>query len=483
MDTAEKLHGTLTPVASAQAFLRRPILRAVLALGIFAAVMHSTPLLAQAEHPQLLTSVRTEKGVYRPGERVRIIGKVLDITGAEQGGLVELQVVKQEAGQEVKQPTEQEEWSGTGNGLSPRVYRVRLGLNGADFWDAGFTNKPPAPRKDNIVYRVTLGLYGSDFWDDGFIIPREPRKDKRGQSQYEHYIVKARAHSQGSSAEDEWSSEAPFTAEESSWLLIGLLCLVPISLAVLLSVFMMAPTKRAAGWSLLLVFISGLCFLGGALLMPALISSSPNLEADLRTTPIGIAKVTTNDWKNLQWALNIGGTIKTNPEKPAKNQHQDYFSVSLLQGGFAVPLFVFTLGLVGAVINMLMKFPECLHAYDKITPGAANEAEKVSELRGAAFRYFIYILTGPFLGIIVYSLVAMTDYSEGPVLSIMAFSVGFIADRIVEKLLTVAGRILDLNKSGHEQEQSTSDNTRSSPGRPPSVGHKKLARNGVVHSM
>lgn len=117
-----------------------------------------------------------------------------------------------------------------------------------------------------------------------------------------------------------------------------------------------------------------------------LISFSPGTEAIFRTTPVGIAKVTTDKIKELQWTLNIGGVIDAN---------------NLLRGGYAVPLFVLVLAILGGVTSMLLKLPEFLRAYDLIPAETPEEAESVSKLRTDVFKYFVYILTAPFVGMIV----------------------------------------------------------------------------------
>ena len=95
---------------------------------------------------------------------------------------------------------------------------------------------------------------------------------------------------------------------------------------------------------------------------------------------------------------------------------------------------------------MLLKLPEFLHEYDQIPEGAMEEAVKVSELRAKVFRYFVYILTGPFLGMMAFSLSTLADYTNTLALSVIAFSVGFISDQIVESMLAVAGNVLTRSK-------------------------------------
>jgi hypothetical protein len=187
------------------------------------------------------------------------------------------------------------------------------------------------------------------------------------------------------------------------------------------------PNRAAARTMLFAIYGSGFFFLLVALGGPLLISLSPTLEALLRTTPVGLVKGATEKIKDIQWVVNIGGVLGSD---------------NVLKGGYSVPLFLLVLGVMGGVISMLLKLPDFLHEFDAIGSNSPTESVDVSNLRAKVFRYFVFIVTGPFLGMIVYSLAVLADYTNALALSIMAFSVGFISDHIVEAMLSVSENVL-----------------------------------------
>ena len=336
---------------------------------------------AIAGPPRLLISVRTEKSLYKNGERVKILGKVVNLSGDPVPSVVDLRIFRKDGSPD--QPD----------------YRVLVEPRTPDFSDEGFS--------------VVLG-------DDGSIL----------HGQAVEFIVGAEAKSRGGGEPS--LAATSFRGQEIGYLGVLKIFAVPvlIVLGFLVSslwVFTLEPTRGAAKSAIWVIYASGLLFLLVALVGPVLISVSPTAETLIGTTPVGIAKVTTEKIKEMQWTINIGGTIGAD---------------NVLKGGYAVPLFVVVLAIVGCVINMLLKLPEFLREYEAIRAGQPGEAERVSILRDNVFKYFVYILTGPFLGMMLYSLVTLADYTNALALSIMGFSVGFIADRIVETILIVAGNVL-----------------------------------------
>jgi hypothetical protein len=171
-------------------------------------------------------------------------------------------------------------------------------------------------------------------------------------------------------------------------------------------------------------------FLAMTLAGPLLFSFSPATEAFLRTTPIGLAKVTTEKGKELQWVLQIGGTI--GPENRAA-------------GAFSIPLYLLLLAMIGGVVNMFLQLPRCLEAYYRISreTDIEKQEELVATFRAAVCEYFVYILAAPFLGIVLYGLMAAADYTNVWILGVMACSVGFMSSRIVEVLVSFSAQILD----------------------------------------
>src|SRR5262249_7661077 len=115
----------------------------------------------------------------------------------------------------------------------------------------------------------------------------------------------------------------------------------------------------------------------------------------------------------------------------------------MLKGGFAVPLYVLILSVVGAVISMLLELPDFLRDYEAIHTGAPDESARASTLSSEVLKYFVYILTGPFLGMIAYSLASLLASTSVFVLSVVAFSVGFISDALVEAMVSFATGILN----------------------------------------
>ncbi len=332
--------------------------------------------------PRLLISVRTDKSLYKNGERVRITGRVVNLAGELLPSVVDLRVARRDRS------------------------------------------------LDQPEYRILLEPRGPDFSDDGFSLYL-PTDDSVLRGQQVEFVAAAEVTPRGG-GESSVAATA-FRAEEFGYLGLVKIYAAPVLIvfAFLVStllVFMMDPTKRAAKYAVWVVYASGWLFLLVGLVGPLLISASPSAETLIRTTPVGIAKVTTEKIRDLQWTINIGGTIGSD---------------NVLKGGYAVPLFVLVLGIVGGVINMLLKLPDFLRDYEAVQAGDASEAARVSTLRDNVFKYFVYILTGPFLGMMVYSLVTLADYTNALALSIMGFSVGFVSDRIVQTLLVVAGNVLN----------------------------------------
>lgn len=346
----------------------------------------SRPVPNKEEQPRLLVSIRTDKAIYKNGERVKIIGKIVNLTGDLKPSVVDLRIVR-------------------------------------------IVNPDKPPNWEEPDYRVLIEPTSSDFTDENFTI-QLPLQDSAFQDQRVEFKVGAEATIRGGTAPSTVVIISFAAGEVGYYRLIKIFSapiIVVLSFVVLsLSVFLMQPNKRVAKYALWVIYGSGPLFLLVALLGPLLISFSPGTEALIRTTPVGIAKVTTEKIKDLQWTVNIGGVV----------------SDGVLKGGSGIPLFVLIWAMVGGVISMLLKFPEFLRQYHSIAIGVDAEADNVVSFRSNAFKYFIYILTGPFLGAMFYSLLTLLDYTNAAALTVAAFSVGFVSDRVVETIIAVAENIL-----------------------------------------
>lgn len=350
--------------------------------------------------PRLLASIRTEKGIYKNGERVKILGKVVNIAGDTRvASVVDLRVFRK---------------------LKPEERERSPGLR--------------TEKDREVVYRTLLEPQSTEFSDDGYVIQFPSQEVILWLTKQVEFDVGAevipRGPGEGSIAATSFAAEEIGNLKllQVFLMLVGMLFYV---LLLIYLVFMKEPTKMAARNMLLVVYGSGLFFLLLALGGPLLISFSPTMEALFRTTPVGLVKATAEKVKDLQWMVNLGGVLGSD---------------NALKGGYGIPLFVLILGMVGGVISMLLKFPEFLHEYDVIEVGGREETRQVSDLRAKLFRYFVYILTGPFLGMVVYSLVTLADYTNTLALSLMAFAVGFIAEQIVQAMLAVARNVLERAK-------------------------------------
>lgn len=369
---------------------------------------------------RLLLSVRPDKAIYRPGERVRISGKLVNLDAVPFSSVVMLEFFRRNAQEKVE---------------------------------------------DAATYTAIIETRPSEtsFMDEGYAIQVQESTSIgeaiRGQSV--PFKVRASAWLQAQGASDKPAySETSFLVEDVGYAqllkLIGLpVLLVVVFLALCLRWFTNEPTKHSAKQAMLLVYASGLLFLLLALAGPFLISFSPGTEALVRTTPVGIAKATTEKIKDLQWIVNLGGTISGD---------------GIVKGGYAVPLFVIIWGVIGGVISMLLKLPDFLREYDAILAVQSGEAQAASELRQRVFRYFVYILTGPFLAMMVFSLATLADYTNAMALGILGFSVGFASDSIVEAILSMTSGFLTRIKTRFASgDPGNGGSGGTSPQKPPAV--------------
>jgi hypothetical protein len=344
--------------------------------------------------------VRTDKGTYRPGERPIINGRMLFGVGVPATGFVRVTIYEM--------------------AVDPPVATNKI--------DKG--HEPV--RYDNIV-EVRAG----DFKDDGFVIPRPHEEVFQWSTNQARYGVWAKALTEVKESEEkdaqvkDWEASTEFQSQETGIgsLLFFILGSVGTLIYVLVMVqfaFLRTPTKAADKTMLFMTYTIALVCLALPFLAPLLIASSSDLETLLRTTPVGFLKAPAGTPAEMQWLVNIGGVLDTS---------------GALKGGVAIPLLVLVLSLVGASINMLRKLPHFLSLYDAITDDAVNPAGKGGpgeELRAGLFQYFVYILVSPFIAMTAYCLMNIVNYTNTNALMVVAFSVGFISDSVVEAILSKA---------------------------------------------
>lgn len=340
--------------------------------------------------PSLRVSVTTDKAIYRDGEKVSITGRVVNIDGEPVRSLVD----------------------------------VRVAVKGKTDGKADL---------ENPIYRNLLDVGMGEFVVDGYKVQMPAPDDTLHDNRVEFTVV-ARAEPIGGGVGD--VAVASFSSEQLGWIRVGRILVPPamffLGLTIAALAFTMGqPSRRGVKWALIALYTASLLFLLSALAGPLLISFSPGTEALFRTTPVGIVKIVgATDGAN-QWVLNVGGVLDANGK---------------IGGGFTVPLYILILSLIGAVISMFLKLPDFLKMYRSMSDDPTDAMKQASALGTEAFKYFTYIVTGPFLGMIVFSLASLVESTNVFVLSVVAFSVGFISDGIVETMVSFSEGLLDRAK-------------------------------------
>jgi len=335
----------------------------------------------------LLVSVCTDKPIYRNGERVRLTIKVFNPRGDLQPSVVDILINR-------------------AGSTAPRdLYKNLMQAKDGPLTDDGYQVQLPLPE---------IG----DAWND----------------QHEEFEVRVGAISRDGILGD--VAITSFAAEEVGWgclvkIFVPPLGFVLVMVAACLWISLKSPGRPMAKLAILVLYSAGFLFLLLALTAPLLVSLSPGTEALFRTTPVGVVKVAASKAADIYWAVNIGGVIDSD---------------GTLKGGFAVPLYVLILSVVGAVISMLLELPAFLRTYEAIPTSGPEESKEASKLSSEVFKYFVYILTGPFLGMIVYSLASLLSSTNAFVLSILSFSVGFISDGVVETMVSFSTSLLNKAK-------------------------------------
>ena len=341
---------------------------------------------------QLKVSVSTDKGIYRDGEKVKISGCVFDLSGGAGSALVDVRIAEN--------PNE---------------------------------NDPKADIENNAIYRTLLKVPMGPFVVEDYKIQLPASKSALDDNRVK-YAVAARVVPIGEGDGDLVFTS--FAAVEIGWSrvfkILGPPAIFFVGLTVAALGFTMGKaSKRGARYALIALYCASLMFLLFALGGPVLISFSPGTETLFRSTPVGIVRVAGDSNAASQWVLNVGGILGAEGN---------------IGGGLAIPLYILILSLIGAVISMFLALPGFLRDYRAIPETPGESVKPASVLVTEAFKYFTYIVTGPFLGMIAYSLASLLDATNTFVMAIVAFSVGFISDGIVETMVSFSTGLLNRAK-------------------------------------
>lgn len=222
-------------------------------------------------------------------------------------------------------------------------------------------------------------------------------------------------------------------------------------------------------------YLAILVYLSAPLLLPIFLRQSyPDVEAEMRKTPVGLVEGITaaerDDPKaERQWYLNIGGVVVNEPG-PAGGERQ------VLTGGLAVPFFILVLSCLGGAINMTRKVPEyhddalrpdplsrfILGGWRKMRrlveptpvaekgetarpekrPKTSDDESEDEWWRVGLIKEYMYLISAPFLAIVTYYLLLWLDLTQKPVIVLGSFAVGLISDQIVERIIKVVQGLL-----------------------------------------
>jgi len=354
---------------------------------------------------RLYINIRTDKVVYKNNEAVTISGRIY---GSEGGS----QVKGEHLVQILANPFFE---APTFGGLPPRVKAGDAQIKGRTSPDV----KMP-PQYINLIAKD--GAFTTNE-----LVMQVPEYDKWYGYRGRYNITATVTALQDPAAPIFGMNTKTILVQEIGWnkiiLALGLPMLlalvIPLSIVLVMS---MTPTKKAATAALWCVYLFGLFSLAVTLGLQPIFSLSPGAEAFLRTTPVALAKTTTDQMDSLHWLIEIGGTID------ASNR---------AEGGFAVPLYVLILAMAGGVINMFLKLPDFVHWYHALSSETdpVRERKLVGDFRKSVCTYFVYVLSSPFLALIVYGLLSVFDYTNVWVVGIISASVGFTSSKIVKVLI------------------------------------------------
>jgi hypothetical protein len=265
-----------------------------------------------------------------------------------------------------------------------------------------------------------------------------------------------------------------------------------IVLAILLSVLFTGdytPVKNRIAISL--AYITVTFSLLVPFVAPLAINRFPELKAIMINSPVGLVQV--GKARNLeinQWALNIGGTLEKRTE-----------ASSDVAGGLVVPLYVLILATLGGAINMTRKVPRLQADIDaairvpfkdqlmavqqalvstlpaslrggSVAPSASppdqpgeaspetsqgsgqggdrqetTEARQanINQLRGDLINQYMYLITAPFLAMVVYYLLFLVDENLAtrvPIVVLISFSAGLMSESVLRTITGYADTYL-----------------------------------------
>jgi hypothetical protein len=421
--------------------------------------LRSSPAQAQSQRQArtLSVSLQSDKGVYNDNERVKLSGRVVPVpAGDPVPAIVEIRVYRK-IGFGTSKPIEQKQRldigsEGTTHEAAPSSRPARSNQQRDQTAEQTKEFPQEAPPSSVVeVAKLLVDVKDTQFTTQEFVIQFLPLlgDETHWDTQRIDYIARANVVPLVPGLfVGKWSADTSFSARAFGLKETFKIFFPPVLAALLipitiLFVFTIKPDRRAATLTLWGVYTFGLYFLFGSLIGPLLLTISPDTQTFLRATPIGIAKATATHIREPQWLWHVGGVVTPG---------------DLIQGGFSVPLFVLTLAMVGGVVNMLIQLPKCLAIYYKIT-AQSPEPSTVADFRRDVCTYFVGILSAPFLGMIVYSLLTMTDYTNPAALAVAALSVGFASNRIVDALLRALNSILKAD-SNSSLDQSAADATK-----------------------
>jgi hypothetical protein len=162
---------------------------------------------------------------------------------------------------------------------------------------------------------------------------------------------------------------------------------------------------------------------------------------------------------------------------------------AMVRGGLAVPFYVIILAMLGAGINMTKRVPEIQEKYNTDVLPAPTDSIPVAALKAIMMPFgstqsssktqeqkkvvagirknlidnYMGLISAPFLGIAVYYLLqAIATNIAEPVLVVVSFATGFISDRVITAITSLASKAItggatDEEKRAAEEEKRVAE--------------------------
>jgi len=223
-----------------------------------------------------------------------------------------------------------------------------------------------------------------------------------------------------------------------------------------------------------LLFVLTYAFIFAAFLIPilAMVFHSGNWYLNSRVDyPLGILQATTDQAKQPQWWLHLGGSLRGLTGPPEEQQPGDEGANAgpqtaepqypVLKGGLSVPLYVLMLALLGALINALRQVPAIQKDSDSTAgmtlvsapitvfraifaprAGAVAQVDGAADIRRRLIETYMYFLSAPALAITVYYLLQAVGTVTQPTLVVVAFATGLITNTVAEAIIAFTDNIL-----------------------------------------